>query len=113
MDDELVALRRDVHAHPEPAFCEVRTAATVLARLRGLPAQVRTGPEAMRREGIPAYPDEATLRGFAERAVESGAAAAGGERLAAEGTAVIADIEGSRPGPTWALRFDMDALPVT
>ena len=69
---ELVALRREVHAHPEPAFCEVRTAATVLAHLRKLPAQVRTGSAAMRRDGIPAYPDEATLHQFAARAVDSG-----------------------------------------
>jgi aminobenzoyl-glutamate utilization protein A len=110
---ELVALRREVHAHPEPAFCEVRTAATVLAHLRKLPAQVRTGSAAMRRDGIPAYPDEATLHQFAARAVDSGSDAADVELLAAEGTAVIADLEGNRPGPTWALRFDMDALPVT
>ncbi|WP_327436831.1 amidohydrolase [Amycolatopsis alkalitolerans] len=33
--------------------------------------------------------------------------------LAEEGAAIVADLESSRPGPTWALRFDMDALPVT
>ena len=86
---ELVALRREVHAHPEPAFCEVRTAATVLAHLRKLPAQVRTGSAAMRRDGIPAYPDEATLHQFAARAVDSGSDAADVELLAAEGVAVV------------------------
>ncbi|WP_115944474.1 amidohydrolase [Amycolatopsis thermalba] len=110
---DLVALRRDVHAHPEPAFCEVRTAATVLAHLRELPVEVRTGVAAMRREGVPAYPDEATLRRFADRAVETGADAGDVRRFATEGTAIIADLAGRRPGPAWALRFDMDALPVT
>jgi aminobenzoyl-glutamate utilization protein A len=110
---DLVAVRRDVHTHPEPAFCEMRTAAIVLAHLRKLPVTLRTGAAAMRREGIPAYPDETTLARFAALAVGSGADATDVETLAIEGTAVIADLEGTRPGPTWALRFDMDALPVT
>jgi aminobenzoyl-glutamate utilization protein A len=110
---DLVAVRRDVHTHPEPAFCEVRTAAIVLAHLRKLPVTLRTGAAAMRREGIPAYPDQATLARFAALAVGSGADATDVETLATDGTAVIADLEGTRPGPTWALRFDMDALPVT
>ncbi|GHF38891.1 aminobenzoyl-glutamate utilization protein A [Amycolatopsis bartoniae] len=108
---DLITLRRDVHAHPEPAFCELRTAALVLSRLRELPVRVRTG--ALRLDGIPAYPDRATLDRFAGLAVESGADEADVTRLAAEGTAIVAELEGDRPGPTWALRFDMDALPVT
>lgn len=40
----LVALRRDLHAHPEPSGQEVRTAATVSARLRALGLEVRKGP---------------------------------------------------------------------
>lgn len=39
----LVALRRDLHAHPEPSGQEVRTAATVAARLRALGLEVRQG----------------------------------------------------------------------
>ena len=110
---DLVALRRDLHAHPEPAFCEVRTAATVLAQLRKLPVGLRTGTAAMGLDEIPAYPDDATRARFARLAVESGADAADVEMLAAEGTAIVADLEGDRPGPVWGLRFDMDALPVT
>ncbi|KAA9150263.1 amidohydrolase [Amycolatopsis acidicola] len=109
---DLVSLRRDIHAHPEPAFCELRTAALVLSQLRMLPVRLRTGAEAIRLEGIPAYPDEPTLREFAELAVANGADHTDIQTLAAQGTAVIADMEGTRPGPVWALRFDMDALPV-
>ena len=40
---ELVATRRDLHAHPELGFQEHRTAALVAERLRGLGYDVRTG----------------------------------------------------------------------
>ena len=68
-----IALRRDLHAHPELAFAEHRTAATIAAALAGLGLAPRTS---VGRTGI------------------------------------IADIAGGRPGPTLALRADMDALPI-
>jgi amidohydrolase len=40
---ELVALRRDLHQHPELAYSETRTAARVAALLEGTGLQVRTG----------------------------------------------------------------------
>ena len=40
---ELVEIRRDLHAHPEVAFEETRTAAFVAERLRGLGLEPRTG----------------------------------------------------------------------
>src|ERR1700748_3981753 len=41
--DELAALYRDLHAHPELAFAEHRTAGIAADRLRGLGYQVMTG----------------------------------------------------------------------
>ncbi|MFG1603372.1 M20 family metallopeptidase [Actinoplanes sp. NPDC049265] len=41
--DDLIALRRDLHAHPEPAGQERRTAAVVAARLRHAGLAVTTG----------------------------------------------------------------------
>ncbi len=40
---EMVAVRRDLHAHPETAFEEVRTSALVAERLRALGLAPRTG----------------------------------------------------------------------
>lgn len=40
--DALVGLRRDLHAHPELAFKEVRTAGIVAARMRAAGLAVRT-----------------------------------------------------------------------
>ncbi|MDR7482628.1 MAG: hypothetical protein QN183_04360 [Armatimonadota bacterium] len=41
--DALVALRRDLHAHPELGFQEVRTSGIVAERLRAAGLAVRTG----------------------------------------------------------------------
>ncbi|MYZ45842.1 M20 aminoacylase family protein [Schauerella aestuarii] len=40
---ELTAIRRDIHAHPEIAFEEVRTSALVAERLRAMGIEVHTG----------------------------------------------------------------------
>src|SRR5712692_3358353 len=40
---ELTAVRRDLHAHPELAFEEVRTAGVVADRLKALGIEVRPG----------------------------------------------------------------------
>ncbi len=69
----LVEVRRDIHAHPELAFEEVRTAGLVAAELTRLGISHRTGIGR---------------------------------------TGVVGVIEGGRPGPTLAIRADMDALPI-
>jgi len=69
----LTAIRRDLHANPELAFEEHRTAGIVAAELARL--------------GIP-------------------------HRTGIGRTGVLGIIEGGLPGPTLALRADMDALPI-
>ncbi len=107
-----MALRREFHAHPETAFREVRTTARVAEILTGLGVEPRTGEGVITLPGIVDYPSDAELDAAAERAVESGADATWVETVRRDGTAVVADLEGSRPGPVWALRFDTDALPI-
>ena len=69
----LIEIRRDLHAHPELGFEEVRTAGVVAAELARL--------------GIP-------------------------HRTGVGRTGVVGTITGGRPGPTLAIRADMDALPI-
>lgn len=43
LDGELIALRRDIHRHPELGFREVRTSALIAERLRAIGLTARTG----------------------------------------------------------------------
>src|SRR6185295_8787746 len=71
--DEMIALRRKIHEHPELAFEEHETATRV--------------EEFLKRLGIPC-------------------------RTGIGKTGVVALLEGGKPGPTIAIRADMDALPI-
>jgi metal-dependent amidase/aminoacylase/carboxypeptidase family protein len=64
----MVDLRRLFHAHPETAFTELWTSATIAAELRRLGYCVRTGPEAIDLSGVPALPDRAEPARAADRA---------------------------------------------
>jgi hippurate hydrolase len=74
LSDQIVALRRQIHEHPELAFEEQNTAARVEEQLKRLGITCRTGIGK---------------------------------------TGIIALLEGGNPGPTIAIRADMDALPIT
>ena len=79
---DMIAVRRDLHQHPELAFEEVRTSGVVADRLRALGLEVRTG---VAKTGV-----LATVRGAG---IPNGHAA-------------------GRRGKTVLLRADMDALPI-
>ena len=108
----VVALRRDLHSHPEVGWCEYRTTARVRDTLSVLGLPLRFGRElyeGVERLGVPA---EDVLAAAEARAAGSGvepdvlAAMRGGY------SGIVAVMEGDRPGPTIALRADLDALPL-
>ncbi|MEA5453537.1 amidohydrolase [Sinomonas sp. JGH33] len=73
LEAKLVAVRRDVHAHPEVGFDVSRTASLMADELRDVGLSVRTG---------------------------------------VGGAGVIADLDGTGPGPRLLVRAELDALPV-
>ena len=59
LQEKLTAIRRDLHAHPELAFQEVRTAQRIVETLHGLGIECETG---IARTGVIAYLGEGKLR---------------------------------------------------
>lgn len=103
----VIALRRDLHAHPETGWDEFRTTVLVRDALRtaGVDRLWWGGAlyDGVERLGVPDAP-----RGTGWEWLP------GTERTALHGgTGVVADIVGGLPGPMTALRFDLDALPLT
>lgn len=110
---DAAAVRRDLHAHPELGFTEIRTAARVDTALRSLGWTVRSGSEVFDATGLPGLPEASVLEHSAGRALAEGVPEELVARFSGGHTAVVADLHGNRPGRRVALRFDMDALPIT
>lgn len=111
-NEDVIELRRDLHRNAELGFVEFYTASRVSELLENLPVKLRTGAAAMRVEGIVDYPDAHEREVWAGHAITAGADAARVNYFRDNGTAMIAEIQGSTPGPMWGLRVDMDALPI-
>ncbi|MFC3478523.1 amidohydrolase [Halobacterium litoreum] len=111
--DSLVSLRRDLHRHPEPAWCEFYTTARIAEACRRVGVDdLLVGPEVVDAESRMAVPDGDTLAEWQERAVEDGADAELVDRMAGGHTGAIATLERG-DGPTVGLRVDIDALHIT
>lgn len=107
LQGELVRRRRDLHAHPEPGWCEMRTATLIARRLTELGYEVLTGADVCRADARMGLPDADTLEAAWQRARAQFLPAVRG------GFTGVIGILRCGAGPTVALRFDIDALPVT
>lgn len=110
--EQLVAFRRELHRNPEPAFVEIGTAARIERAIEGLPVRVLTGKAAQDLSRVVNFPSPETLEEWAARAAGSGVPEERARYFRENGTALVVDIEGDRPGPRWGLRVDIDALPM-
>jgi aminobenzoyl-glutamate utilization protein A len=111
--EQLRAFRRELHGNPEPAFAEIGTAARIERAIAGLPVAVLTGKAAQDLSGVVDYPLPETLDRWEADAIVAGVAPERARYFRENGTAQVVDLEGSRPGPRWGLRVDIDALPMS
>jgi aminobenzoyl-glutamate utilization protein A len=109
LKDRTVARRRDFHKHAEAAWTEFRTASLVAQTLQDLGYEVATGAEAVEESAMMGVPPAAELARHVERALAQGAEASWVARMEGGRTGVVGVRRFSRPGPTVALRMDMDA----
>lgn len=109
LKDRTVARRRDFHKHAEAAWTEFRTASIVAKTLQGLGYQVLAGDEVVDPKAMMGVPPAAELDRQFQRALEQGADAAWAEKMRGGKTGVVGVMRYAKPGPTVALRVDMDA----
>lgn len=110
--DEMSRIRRALHRHAEPGFLEFYTASLIMDTLYNYGVPYLSGRAAMDVEAILETPAPEEYQQWGERALAAGVPAERVEFLKREGTAVIATLKGNRPGPTWGIRVDIDALPI-
>lgn len=110
--EQLRAFRRELHRNPEPAFLEIGTAARVEQAIEGLPVSILTGADAQRLAPVVNFPSPSTQDEWLARAVASGVPPERAAYFRENGTALVVDLAGNRPGPCWGLRVDIDALPM-
>ena len=104
-----IARRRDLHKYAESAWTEFRTASIVATTLQRIGFEVLVGDQAVDGPSMMGVPSETELVRYADRAVAQGADKTWVDRMQGGKTGVIGVLRSGRPGPTVALRVDMDA----
>ena len=111
--DAYRTLRRDLHQHPEPAWCEFYTTSRLVDELEARDIDdLLAGSTIHASDSRRNVPDEATLGEWRERARDAGAREDVLDTVGDGFTGAVAVVERG-DGPTVALRVDIDALPIT
>lgn len=110
LDEKTISRRRDFHKHAESAWTEFRTASIVAETLANLHYHVLVGDEVVKATAMMGVPTESELEYQRERALAQGAVTSWVAKMPGGRTGVVGILDTGRPGPTVALRFDMDAV---
>ena len=109
--DQLINIRRQLHQNPEEGWSDFTTTAFLVTTLRGYGYDVLTGRKVVAPEACLGR-EESVVKAGLERARRNGVS----EELLSEMeelTGCVAVLDTGRPGPTLAIRFDIDCVPVT
>ena len=109
---DLVEFRRDLHRHPEPAWCEFYTTARIVTALRERELDAIHLGESIHGGDRRNVPSEETQAEWRDRALAAGADGDVIEEIGDAYTGAVAVAERG-DGPVVGLRVDIDALPIT
>ncbi|WP_049982931.1 amidohydrolase [Halorubrum sp. BV1] len=110
--NEYRAFRRDLHRHPEPAWCEFYTTARIVSALRERDlTALHVGADALATGDRMHVPGDDELSEWEVRAREAGADPDVVDQLSGGYTGCVAVAERG-DGPVVGLRVDIDALPI-
>ncbi len=108
LEEKTTIRRRDFHRHPETGWTEFRTASIVIETLIELGYDVKFGNDVIDEANMMGVPSTEILEENMARAITQGASPDLVAKMAGGKTGVIGTMEFAKPGPTVALRFDMD-----
>ena len=109
LNEKTIVRRRDFHKHAEAAWTEFRTASIVAKTLQGLGFRALVGEEVVDGSAMMGVPAPAELERQVERALAQGGDKGWVEKMRGGKTGVVGVMKFAKPGPTVALRVDMDA----
>ena len=107
--DDFIAMRRDFHMYPEPAWLEYRSASKVAEKLIALGYDVALGAEVLDLDSRMGLPSEEEMKVAMARAMDEGADPELVEKMGYGKTAIVATMKFSDDGPVVAFRADMDS----
>ncbi|MCD8221335.1 MAG: amidohydrolase [Clostridiales bacterium] len=111
--DETVALRQDFHTYPEIGWFEMRTSAIIARHLTELGYEVLTGRRVCQADCRMGTPDPDALSAHYERICHQNTPMEFVSEDIRKGFTGVIGILRCGEGPVVALRFDIDALPMT
>lgn len=105
---QMIADRRDFHRYAESGWSEFRTTSIIIARLQTLGLPVYYGTDAVHPDYAMGRPDDSFLEQQQQRAIAQGADPILVQNMRGY-TGAVAVLDTQRPGPTIALRFEIDS----
>lgn len=108
LEKKLISFRRSRHKMPENAWTEFLTTSEIIHELQRLGIPYVYGKKIHMKEERYGVPSDKILEACMERAIQEGADPALVEDMRGGYTGVVGIIDTGRPGPTTAMRFDID-----
>lgn len=111
IETKIIEYRRDFHKYAELGWTEFRTSSLIAKRLEELGYEILVGRDIINEKDMMGLPSEKELDETWNRALKQGGDKRYLEKMKGGFTGVVGIISNGE-GPTIALRFDVDALPI-